>query len=168
MRGRFARAGERRGGELDLLTFTGLGVDLDHHSAISNTVHGENQTDEGAPLTCKEPEIGWKVNGTRVDDSLGMEGPRNPVGEDDGAAILVTDFNRLLREGTGGVVVAGVLFSPFAVEDVRVWEVGVVEIRRFLYCCIGVPSFSLSELISTRPNGGGRPAFVKAGSNFLY
>ena len=42
----------------------------------------------------------------------------------------------------------------------------IAEIRRFLVCgTTGVPSFSLSESISTRPSGGGRPTFVKADSN---
>jgi hypothetical protein len=98
---------ECRSGEPDLLTFRELSVDLDHHSAISNIVYGENQTDEGAPLTCKKLRIGRKVNGTRVDDwpMFGVEGPRNTEGEDEGAAMLVRDFRRLLRASTGGVVV---------------------------------------------------------------
>ena len=119
---------------------------------------------------CKELGIGWKVNGTRVDDwpMFGVEEePRNTVGEDDGAAILlVTDFKRLLRASNGEVVVGGGLFCLFVVEDVRLSEVGVIEIRRFLHCGTGVPSFSLSESISTHPSGGGRPA--NASSNIIF
>jgi len=50
-------------------------------------------------------------------------------------------------------------------EDVKFSEFVIVEIRRFLCGGTGVPSFSLSGSISTRPSGGGRPAFVKSGSN---
>lgn len=88
------------------------------------------------------------------------EGPRNTVGEDEGVAILVTDFKRLLRASTG--VVVGGLFCLFAVQDVRFSEIEIVEIRRFFCCGTGVPSFSLSESISTRPSGGGCSAFVEA------
>jgi hypothetical protein len=135
------------------------------HSTILRPTR--KQTDEGAPVMCKELGIGWKFNGTRVDDwpMFGVEEePRKTVGEDDGAAILlVTDFKRLLRASNGGVVVGGGLLCLFAVE---VSEVGVIEIRCFLHCGTGVPSFSLSESISTRPSGGGRP--VKASSNIIF
>jgi hypothetical protein len=96
-----------------------------------------------------------------------VEGPRNTVGEDDGAAILVTEFKSLLLANTGGVVVGGGLSCLIAVDDVRFSEVGVVEMRRFLRRGIGVPSFSLSESISTRPRGGGRPAFVGTAPNII-
>ena len=137
-------------------------------SAISKTVDEENETDEGASLTCKELGIGRKVNGTRVDDwpmFVVEEGPRGAVGEDEGTAILVTDFK---HASTGGVVVGGGLSCLFSIEDIRFSEVGVVEIRRFLSRGTGVPSFSFLESISTRHSGGGRPAFVKAGSNIIF
>ena len=87
------------------------------------------------------------------------------MGEDEGAAMLVTDFKRPLRKNAGGVNVGGGLFCLCALKDVRSSEAGVDEIRRFLSGGTGVPSFSLSESISTRPNGGGRSRFVKANSN---
>jgi hypothetical protein len=84
------------------------------------------------------------------------------VGEDEGAAILATDFKRVLFGSKEGVGVGGSLFCLFVVEveDARSSDIGVVEIRRFLCGGTGVPSFSLSEYISTRPRGGG---FFKAG-----
>ena len=51
--------------------------------------------------------IGWKVSGTLVVDDWPVGGLRKTVGEDEGAAILVTGFKRLLRKITGGVVVGG-------------------------------------------------------------
>ena len=84
------------------------------------------------------------------------------MGEDEGAATLVTDFKRVLFGSKEGVVVGGSFFCLFVVEveDAKSSDIGVVEIRRFLCCGTGVLSFSLSESISTRPRGGG---FVIAG-----
>ena len=119
-------------------------------SAISKTVYEENETDEGAPLTCKGLVIGRKVNGTRVDGwpMFVIGGQRNVVGEDEGTTISVTDFKRASTVG----VVGGEFTCLFAIEDIRFSEVEVVEIRRFLRRGTSVPSFSFSESILTRPS----------------
>jgi hypothetical protein len=77
------------------------------------------------------PGIGWNVSGIRVLDTI--SGLLNTVGEQDGGAMLVTDFKGMLRSGKVDVV-------DF-VETLDDSD----EMRRFLVGGTGVPSFSFSH-----------------------
>ena len=77
------------------------------------------------------PGIGWNVSGIRVLDTI--SGLLNTVGEQDGGAMLVTEFKGMLRSGKVDVV-------DF-VETLDDSD----EMRRFLVGGTGVPSFSLSH-----------------------
>lgn len=88
----------------------------------------------GSSLILMVPAIGCRgrVKGRWLVEGLFV---RKTVGEEDGGAILVTDFRRVFWRGRGGVVIhfpgdAGAVFSE--------------PKRRFCESGVGVLSFSLS------------------------